>query len=176
MSQPDFEIELISPDTFEDHLIELSSLLETCVAHGASVNFVVPFTLDDSRAFWLEKVRPELRRGTRVLLVAKAAGLLVGSVQLDCNTPPNQPHRAEITKLLVGPEHRRRGFARALMVEAEKHAAGLGRTLITLDTASEAAEALYASLGYQRVGTIPAYSRHPVEDGFDDTMIMFKTF
>lgn len=175
MTEPDFEIEVVSHDTFDDHLMALAELLNVCVANGASVNFVMPHTLKESRNFWTEKVRPGLAAGKRILLTAKRDDRLAGSVQLDCDTPPNQPHRAEITKLLVRPEHRRRGIGRALMVEAERHAAEFGRTLITLDTANEAAEALYASLGYQRAGVIPSYARHPLEDGFDDTTIMFKT-
>ncbi|MDA7948363.1 MAG: GNAT family N-acetyltransferase [Hyphomicrobiaceae bacterium] len=174
MDDNGFEIELLSADAFEGQLTGLARLLEVCVAHGAAVNFVMPFGLDDSRSFWSEKVGPSLAAGTRVILVAKADGQIVGSVQLDCDTPPNQPHRAEITKLLVDPGFRRRGIGRALMVEIEKYANEMGRMLITLDTASDGAEALYVSLGYRRVGVIPAYSKHPTEDSLDTTTIMYK--
>ena len=174
MSRDEFTIATLVPESFEIELTGLSVLLEVCVAAGAAVNFVVPFSFDDSRLFWVEKVRPALAEGSRLVLVAYAEGGLVGSVQLDCATPPNQPHRAEVAKLLVDPEFRRRGIARALMVEIERQAKELGRTLLTLDTASDGAEALYASLGYQRVGVIPGYSRNPVEDDLDTTTIMYK--
>ena len=174
MDEITIAIEQLSPETFEHQLTDLARLLEVCVAAGASVNFVVPFSSDDSRRFWAEKVRPPLATGARVVLVAMVEGRLAGSVQLDCDTPPNQPHRAEVAKLLVDPEFRRRGIGRALMVEIERHAQELGRTLITLDTASDGAAALYESLGYQHVGVIPAYARHPVEDGYDTTTIMYK--
>ncbi|MEM8743609.1 MAG: GNAT family N-acetyltransferase [Pseudomonadota bacterium] len=174
MAENDFEIEPVSLETFEQRLTELAYLLEVCVAAGAAVNFVVPFSFDDSRHFWVEKVRPALAGGSRVVLVAYVEGRLAGSVQLDCATPPNQPHRAEVAKLLVDPEFRRRGIARALMVEIERHAKERGRTLLTLDTASDGAEALYTSLGYERVGVIPGFSMHPVEDGLDTTTIMYK--
>ena len=174
MDKNSFEIELLSLETFEDRLTELAGLLEVSVAHGAAVNFVVPFSFDDSRLFWVKKVRPALAEGSRLVLVAHVEGRLAGSVQLDCDMPPNQPHRAEIAKLLVDPEFRRRGIGRALMVEIERLAKERGRSLLTLDTASDGAEALYGSLGYRRVGVIPGYSRHPVEDGYDTTTIMYK--
>ncbi len=169
-----YDIRHLSLADFESHLDDLARLLEVCVAHGAAVNFVVPFSLEDSRNFWEAKVRANLASGSRIVLAAHADGRLAGSVQLDCDTPPNQPHRAEVTKLLVHPDFRRRGIGRALMVEIERHANEMGRTLITLDTASDGAEALYASLGYRHAGVIPAYSRHPTEDGYDATTIMYK--
>ncbi len=174
MPEQGLEIERVTPDTFRDHLDGLARLLEVCVVHGAAVNFVVPFSFEESRAFWEEKVRPALTSGSRIVLAAHADGGLAGSVQLDCDTPPNQPHRAEVTKLLVHPDFRRRGIGRALMVEIERQARQMGRTLITLDTASDGAEALYASLGYRNVGVIPSYARHPTEDGYDATTIMYK--
>jgi hypothetical protein len=97
-------------------------------------------------------------------------------VQLDYNTPPNQPHRAEVTKLMVHPEARRGGIARALMAALEHRATALGRSLITLDTRTgDMAEPLYTSLGYQTVGVIPGYCRDTIEDRYDPTTIMYKT-
>ncbi len=175
MRKRDFEIEEISLDSFDSQLMDLAALLKVCVADGASVNFVLPFSLNDSHEFWTAKVRPGLTAGLRILLTARSGGHLAGAVQLDCDTPPNQPHRAEAAKLLVHPEYRRRGIGRALMIELERHAKKLGRLLITLDTADDRAEALYLSLGYERAGAIPAYAKNPIEDRYDTTTIMFKS-
>ena len=92
--------------SFDDHMAALATLLNACVADGASVGFVLPHKLYDRLAYWLDKVRPAVMAGDRVSLVAKVDGCLAGSVQLDCDTPPNQPHRAEVAKLLVHPDGR----------------------------------------------------------------------
>ena len=167
-------ISALSPDALDRHLPGLAEVLSACVTAGASVSFVLPHTLDDSLAFWSGSVRPALVQGDRVLLVARLDGRLAGTVQLDCDTPPNQPHRADVSKLLVHPGFRRRGLARELMIAIEEEAKARGRRLITLDTASNAAEALYLSLGYERAGVIPGYARDPIEDRYDPTTIMFK--
>src|SRR5690606_14030877 len=99
----------LSADAAARRIEDLASLLQACVLDGASVNFVLPFSIDDSKAFWSRKVFPALRAGGLVLLVAEYRGRIVGSVQLDHDTPPNQPHRAEVRKLLVHPAFRRRG-------------------------------------------------------------------
>jgi len=114
--------------------------------------------------------------GALKLWVARLDGRLAGSVQLDTDTPPNQPHRAEVRKLLVHPDLRRRGIARRLMVEVDGMAARLGRSLITLDTRTgDSAEPLYASLGYQTVGVIPGFARDPINAAkVDGTTIMYK--
>jgi len=157
------------------HLGELGLLLHACVHDGASIGFILPYTTDDSQAFWSRKVLPAVRDGSRVLLVARAGERITGSVQLNYDTPPNQYHRAEVSKLLVHPEIRRRGIARALMAELELLARQLGRSLLTLDTRTgDAAEPLYTSLGYRTAGVIPGYCRDPFEDRLDPTTIMYK--
>jgi len=154
---------------------ELGALLHACVHAGASVGFVLPFSTAESEAFWTGTVLPGLRAGTRLLLVARSAGQLAGSVQLDWDTPANQPHRAEVRKLLVHPDFRRRGIARLLMAEVEARAHRLGRRLITLDTRTgDAAEPLYAGLGYATAGVIPGYCRDPMADRLDATTVMYK--
>src|SRR5690242_9151813 len=158
---------------------ELGALLHACVHDGASIGFVLPFTLDDGEAFWRDAVLPAVRNGTRALLVARgvgADGRLVGTVQLDYDTMPNQVHRAEVRKLLVHPDARRRGVGRALMGELERLARQLGRSLLTLDTRTgDTAERLYASLGYETAGVIPCYARAPDGGRLDATTIMYKT-
>ena len=157
------------------HLPGLGALLHACVHGGASVGFVVPFGRGDAEAFWRDRVLPAMRAGGRVLLVAEGDGMLVGTVQLDHDTMPNQPHRAEVSKLLVHPGYRRRAIARRLMAAVEQAAVGLGRRLITLDTRTgDTAQPLYESLGYRTVGEIPGYCLHPFEDRLESTTIMYK--
>jgi GNAT superfamily N-acetyltransferase len=139
----------------------LGDVLHACVHAGASVSFILPFSRDDARAFWRDTVQSTVEAGTCRVLVARRSARIVGTVQLDLATPPNQPHRAEVKKLLVHPDERRGGIAMALMLAIEEQARDAGRTLLTLDTASFGAEQLYLSLGYVRVGVIPRYSRRP---------------
>ena len=157
-------------------LTELAALLHACVVAGASVGFVLPFEPAAAETFWRAKVRPGVRDGGRSLWIASTGTRLVGTVQLVYDTPANQPHRAEIAKLLVHPDCRRQGIARALMDEAEAEARRLGRHLITLDTRTgDAAEPLYANLGYATAGIIPGYcldARDPSRR--DATTVMYK--
>lgn len=168
------------PEEFADNLAELGELLHTCVHDGANINFILPFTVDDAVAFWRNKVMYPLEEGGRVLLVARdfqeaGPSSVIGTVQLNCDMPPNQAHRAEITKLLVHPAYRRHGIARRLMIEMEDHAQKLGRRLITLDTTTgSAAESLYLSLDYVRLGAIPGYARDPHENRLDPATIFYK--
>ncbi len=162
-------------DDIETHLGELGELLSACVHDGASISFVLPFTRSESELFWSAKVLPAVRAGKLTLLVARHEGRIAGSVQLDHDTPPNQPHRAEVRKLLVHPNVRRRGIARLLMAELEQLTRRMGRHLITLDTRTgDKAEPLYASLGYATAGVIPGYCLDPIEDRLDSTTLMYK--
>ncbi len=169
------DIHSVTPTEFEENVDELAKLMQACVHAGASINFIMPFPIDESLDFWRRKVQPALNDGSRVLLVARHEGKIAGSVQLDCDTPPNQPHRAEITKLMVHPDVRRRGVARTLMREVEAIALQRGRNLITLDTRTgDSAEPLYASLGYKTAGIIPGYCRDTHEERLEATTIMHK--
>ena len=112
----------------------LADVLHAVVHDGAGVSFIVPFTMDEARAFWAHKVVPGVRDGTRCVLVARLDERIIGSVQFERAWPPNQPHRAEVAKLLVHPVARRCGVARALMIALEQRALSEGRTLLTLDT------------------------------------------
>ncbi len=157
----------------EGAIEELAALLVDVVAGGASVNFVWPFGIADGRAFFENKVIPGLRADTRVLWVARDDdGRILGSVQLDCATPPNQRHRADVVKLLVFRDQRRRGIARALMAAIEDEARARGRSLLTLDTVhGSAAEPLYRALGWTPVGVIPDYAVSPA--GVPEAAIFF---
>lgn len=171
----DNDISAFSAAELESRLPEFAALLHDCVHGGASIGFVLPFTLEEGDAFWRRRILPAMRAGGVLLLAAQRGGRLAGTVQLDYGTPANQLHRAEARKLLVHPDFRRQGIAQALMAELERHAAGLGRTLITLDTRTgDAAEPLYAGLGYQSAGVIPGYCRDPREARLDSTTVMYK--
>jgi ribosomal protein S18 acetylase RimI-like enzyme len=153
----------------------LAELLHAAVHAGASISFILPFSLDDARAFWRGQVFPRVAAGGRRLLIATLAGRIVGTVQLDLATAPNQAHRAEVLKLLVHPDARRLGIARALMVALEEIARQEGRTLLTLDTRTgDRAEPLYASLGYITAGVIPNYARGPHSPDLEATTFMYK--
>ena len=150
----------------------LAEVLVDCVAGGASVSFMAPLTHERARAFWAG-VGDGVVRGERALLVADDESGVVGTVQLVLDLPENQPHRADLVKLLVHRRARRRGVGEALLRAAEAAARELGRTLLVLDTASADAERLYARAGWQRVGAIPDYALLP--DGApSDTVVYYR--
>jgi GNAT superfamily N-acetyltransferase len=164
-----------SPADLEDNLAGLTEILHASVMAGASINFILPYERADAARFWKDKVLPGLEGGKLVMLVAWVDGRIAGTVQLDCDTPPNQLHRAEIRKLMVHPGFRNRGIARALMAAIEAIAAERGRSLITLDTRTgDKAEPLYTSLGYVTFGIVPGYARDVFEDRWDDCTFMYK--
>jgi len=178
MTMPDqIRIECWRPDPprVAEDIAMLGGVLHACVHRGASVSFVLPFSHEDASAFWQDKVLPAVRAGSCWVLVARSGERIVGTVQLDLATPPNQPHRAEVRKLLVHPDARRRGIARALMAALEEQAREARRTLLTLDTtAGGFAEPLYRSMGYVPVGVIPRYSRRTDSFELDGTTVMYK--
>jgi len=151
----------------------LAEVLADCVAGGASVSYMDPFSHDQARTAF-EGFAAEVDQGRRLLLAAFSGGTVVGTVQVILALPPNQPHRGEIAKLLVHRSARRQGVAELLMERAEAEARAEGKTLLNLDTVTgDAAERLYARLGWQRVGVIPGYALYP--DGrVCDTTIFFK--
>ena len=112
--ETDIRVRALEAREVGDRTDELACLLHACVHAGASINFVLPFDKADAEAFWRSKVLPDVERGGRIVQVAEADGRVVGSVQLAIDMPPNQPHRAELNKLMVHPDHRRRGIARRL--------------------------------------------------------------
>jgi len=161
--------------TVDREIDMLADILRAVVYDGAGVSFVVPFSVDESRAFWRDRVLPAVRSGTRRVLLARNDTRIVGTVQLDLATMPNQRHRADVAKLLVHPEARRRGLARALMVALEDVARSEGRTLLTLDTwTGSYAEALYKSMGWAVVGVIPRFARGSTTESLEPATIMYK--
>ena len=144
----------------EAQLQALADVLVDCVEGGASVSFMQPMTREKSLAFW-RKVADGAARGERVLLVAEDAQGIAGTVQVILDQPENQPHRADVAKMLVHRRARRQGLGAALMQAAEREALREGKTLLVLDTGDDTAARLYARLGWQPAGTIPRYALFP---------------
>jgi GNAT superfamily N-acetyltransferase len=139
----------------------LAEVLFDCVEGGASVSFMHPLSLERAARFW-RGVADAVERGSTALWVGTGPdGGISGTVQLQLAMPENQPHRAEVAKLLVHRQARRGGLAAALMRAAEEHAARIGRTTLVLDTASAEAERVYHRLGWQLAGVIPRYALYP---------------
>lgn len=140
----------------------LADVLMDCVEGGASVSFMLPLSVEKAQAFW-RGVAGDVARGDRALLVAEdSAGCIVGTVQLVLAQPDNQPHRADVAKMLVHRRARRQGLAQRLLDAAEAVARDEGKTVLVLDTVTGGdAERLYARAGWQRVGTVPHYALMP---------------
>jgi GNAT superfamily N-acetyltransferase len=167
------EIRRLAAHELGAHLDGLAAVLHDCVDGGASVSYMAPFSPAQARAAF-EGFAAEAEHGRRLILAAFADGRIVGTVQVLLALPPNQPHRGEIAKLLVHRAARRRGVAQLLMERAEAEARLEGKTLLVLDTVTgDAAERLYARLGWTRVGVIPGYALYP--DGRPcDTTVFWK--
>ena len=151
----------------------LCDILIEAVANGGSVSFMHPLERQAARAFW-DSSLAAAARGERIVLGAWDGAVLAGTVTLVLNLPPNQPHRAEISKLMTRMSHRDGGIASALMREAESRAVGLGRTLLVLDTAADdGASGFYERLGYVRAGIIPDYALKP-HGGLTATIVYWK--
>jgi len=167
------EIRRLGVSEVRAQLDGLAAVLVDCVAGGASVSYLAPFSHEQARGVF-EAVAVEVEQGRRLLLAAFANGDLVGTVQVILALPPNQPHRGEIAKLLVHRSARKRGIAQLLMEQAESEARAAGKTLLVLDTVTgDEAERLYTRLGWTRVGVIPGYALYP--DGRPcDTTVFWK--
>jgi GNAT superfamily N-acetyltransferase len=161
---------LFAPDDAE--IEGLADVLMDCVEGGASVSFMQPLSRQRAVAFW-RRVAQGVAAGERALLVAEDARGLCGTVQLILDQPENQPHRADLSKVLVHRRARRQGLGAALMRAAEATARECGKTLLVLDTASGEAERLYERLGWVRVGVIPGYALLP-EGGLCNTTVYYR--
>lgn len=167
------EIEIRVLDTSPDVLEMLSEILVEAVANGGSVSFMHPLAPEAAFAFW-QGTLAAAGRGERIVLGAFDGEELIGTVTLLLDLPPNQPHRAEIAKMMTRVSHRGRGVATALMRAAERMAEERGRTLLVLDTAVEdGASRLYEALGFNLTGVIPDYALKPY-GGLTGTMIYWK--
>jgi GNAT superfamily N-acetyltransferase len=151
----------------------LSDVLIDCVEGGASISFMLPMSRAKAEAYW-RSMSASVARDERIVLAAEdAAGAIVGTVTVILDQPENQPHRGDIAKMLVHRRVRGQGVGAALLSAAEQCALGAGKTLLVLDTASDAAARLYARQGWQLCGRIPNYALLP--DGAPcATTIFFK--
>lgn len=151
---------------------ELADVLLDCVEAGASVSFMSPLAPQKASAFW-RGVAAQVAEGHRALFIAEDEFGIAGTVQLVLDLPENQPHRAEVSKMLVHRRARRRGVGAALLRAAEAHAQSLGKSLLVLDTASSDAERLYTRAGWIRVGVVPGFALWP-GGGLCDTTFYYR--
>jgi ribosomal protein S18 acetylase RimI-like enzyme len=151
----------------------LRDLLVDVVDHGGSVHFMAPLQPQDAEIFW-DGALASMARGERLMFAAFDGEVLAGTVTVILKSPPNAPHRAEIAKMMTRVSHRGRGVATALLHAAEALAVARGRTLLTLDTATEeGASVLYERLGFTFAGEIPDYALKP-HGGLTGTRLYWK--
>jgi GNAT superfamily N-acetyltransferase len=155
-----FAVRRLDADETVERIAQLADVLLDCVEGGASVSFMLPMARETALRFW-QKVADGIARGERTLLVAEDGEGIAGTVQLITDMPENQPHRADVAKLLVHRRARGAGIGRRLMEAVEDAAREQGRRVLVLDTASSTAERLYERLGWQRVGVVPDYALLP---------------
>ncbi|QKC96297.1 GNAT family N-acetyltransferase [Mesorhizobium sp. NZP2298] len=166
-------IEIGALSASAETLAKLADLLVETVAAGGSVSFMHPLAPEAASAFWARSLAAAAK-GERVVLGAWDGKVLAGTVTLLLDCPPNQPHRAEIAKLMTSVEYRGKGIGTRLMGAAERLAVEKGRTLLVLDTATEeGASGLYEKLGFTLAGEIPDYALKP-HGGLTGTLIYWK--
>ena len=166
-----FELQIAAVDGRQARSLvsALADILIDCVERGASVSFMSPLSRTTAEAFWIG-VAIGVERGDRVLLIARLAGRIVGTVQVVFAGPENQPHRADVAKMLVRGDARKRGIGAALMRAAEAAARDAGKTLLVLDAVTGGdGERLYERLGWSRIGVIPGYALFPDGRSCDTT-------
>jgi ribosomal protein S18 acetylase RimI-like enzyme len=167
------DIQITTLKSSPDICATLSEMLVEAVAKGGSVSFMHPLSLQTAEAFWRNALA-SADRGERVILGAFDGEGLIGTVTLLLDLPPNQPHRAEIAKMMTRVSHRHRGIATSLLREAERIAIARERWLLVLDTAEdEGAAGLYERMGFQLTGLIPDYALKP-HGGLTGTLIYWK--
>ena len=167
------DIKIVPLNSTSSILQALGDLLVEVVANGGSVGFMDPLPIEQAKAFW-DRSLNSAARGERLVLGAFDGETLVGTVTLQLECPPNQPHRGEIAKMMTRVSHRNRGIARSLIQAAEKLAIERDKTILVLDTAVEdGASTFYEKQGYSLTGVIPDYALKP-HGGLTGTMIYWK--
>ncbi len=167
----DVSIAPLGPDAAGPRIGELAEILRDAVANGASVNFLEDLTLAEAEQFWTAAIGRQAA-GHQALIVAEVASRIVGTVMLVPAPQPNQPHRADVSKLLVHSTARRRGIGTALLAAVEDEAERRGRTLLMLDTVKGSdGERLYAAHGWTRYGEVPDHALLP--DGTPEATSFF---
>ena len=167
------EIRCLTATEGRQRIADLAGVLLDCVEGGASVSFMASLSKADAESYF-EDVLAGVQKGDRILLAAFFDSRLVGTVQILTSMPPNQPHRADVAKLLVARAARGQGIGSRLMEEVEKVSRLAGKTLLVLDTATgDRAERLYVHLGWTKLGVVPRYAMYP--DGtWGDTTFFWK--
>ncbi len=171
--QPEPPVWLLTPDEAAEAIPELGRLLQACVEDGAGIGFVLPISLEKADSFWAGQLSA-LSSGQAHMLVLKEEASIVGVVMLVLAPQDNGRHRADVAKLMVHPSHRRKGYARMLMLAIDGLARSLDRWLLVLDTVTgDRAERLYPTCGYTRVGVIPNYA-YGSHGALDATTVFYK--
>jgi GNAT superfamily N-acetyltransferase len=170
----DVTIRRVAPHKAMDCVEALADIMVDCVEGGHSIGFMRPLPREASLAFW-RKVAQGVAEGERVLLVAEdAAGAIVGTVQMIVALPPNQPHRADVVKMLVASRARRQGIGERLMRALETQALREGRTVLVLDAVTGGVAArLYERIGWQKAGDVPKYALLP-DGGYCSTTFYYR--
>jgi GNAT superfamily N-acetyltransferase len=170
---PQPPVQLLSPEDARSSLSSLADLLKACVEEGAGIGFILPLSKEKAEAFWAAQL-PSLEAGQAFLLAVKEEETISGVVMLALAPQDNGPHRADVAKLMVHPNHRRKGLARQLMVAIDNLAVSLDRWLLVLDTVTgDRAEQLYPTCGYRKVGIIPDYA-YGSHGSLDATTVFYK--
>ncbi|HJU90194.1 MAG TPA: GNAT family N-acetyltransferase [Gemmatimonadaceae bacterium] len=167
------ELVIEEVDDVSDEVVQgLAELLVDAIESGAGISFMSGLRAEDAAEWWRKTLSTSSPRA--VILIARDAEGILGTVQLQPAWAPNQPHRADVAKLIVHRRARGRGIARALMHELESQARARKFSLLLLDTCQgSAAEQLYTSLGWVRVGVVPRFALNP--DGSPcDTVFFYK--
>jgi GNAT superfamily N-acetyltransferase len=168
------EIRILEADEARVRIPELALILFDCVTNGASVSFMNPFSMAEAIGFYAE-IAESVAAGDVVLFAAIENDRAIGTCQLWPLKKPNQPHRAELAKMLVHTAHRNRGTGKLLLDAVDREVMQRGLKLVTLDTALNTAERLYERAGYQRVGAIPNFALWP-DGSYCDTVYYYKWF
>jgi GNAT superfamily N-acetyltransferase len=167
-------IRTLAPCETAAALPALAEVLSDCVEGGASIGFLSPYAAEDAMPYW-QGVARAVAEGSTVLIAAEKDGVILGTVQLGIGMMPNQPHRADLKKLLVHRKARGLGLSRLLMDAAEREAGRHGRHILVLDTATGSpAERIYEKFGWQRVGVIPQYALMP-DGSFCGSTFFYKS-
>jgi acetyltransferase len=167
-------VKLLKPEQTESAIPRLSEILIDAVAQGAGVSFMHPLSLADAEKYWRDQMTGVAAGQTFIFTCVDRLGQISGTVMLQKSWAPNQPHRADVAKLLVHSDFRRQGVASALMLALEEHAVAIGLKLITFDAvAGGGAESFYRTMHYTPVGVIPNYA-YSAKGALDDTMFFYK--